>query len=449
MTPFFTALLTYSLGLTPQAALAQGDLHIGVSATKTVKTVVALAPSKTVALPPASNAPSELFAKSMLSTVTADLEFMDLFQFVPAAAFVEKPGAGIQAGEFEWTDWSSIGTELLLKTQVSMKEKAFEIEAILWNVKTQQPQLRKKYEAHERDVKIAAHTLANDLMTAVTGLPGIFLSKIAMSCDRTGKKEIYTMNIDGSEVRQITHHQSLSFAPAWNPQATRLAYSVVTRKKGIKNIDLYEFDFLSSTTRLLSNRKGINSGAAYTPDGTKVAATLSFLGNPEIFLLNPADGSASRLTKSFGFDVDPAFSPDGRQLAFVSSRGGQPMVYRMNLDGSNVQRLTYAGRYNATPAYSPRGDKIVFAGWIEQQFDIFLMNVDGTQIQRLTKAQGNNEDPFFSPDGNFVVFSSNRTGGKNIYVMNRDGSFVRRLTYGLGNCVAPKWSSTPNAGGSR
>ena len=67
------------------------------------------------------------------------------------------------------------------------------------------------------DPKTIAHTFANNIVEALTGLPGIFLTKIAISCDRTGKKEIYVMNFDGTEVKQVTRHRSIAFAPAWSP----------------------------------------------------------------------------------------------------------------------------------------------------------------------------------------------------------------------------------------
>jgi TolB protein len=96
---------------------------------------------------------------------------------------------------------------------------------------------------------------------------------------------------------------------------------------------------------------------------------MSFLGNPEIFMLDAGGGNVTRVTSSFGFDVDPTWSPDGKSLSFVSSRAGMPMVFRMDAGGGNVKRLTYAGHYNATPSWSPQNNKIAFAGWIDRRFD--------------------------------------------------------------------------------
>lgn len=385
-------------------------------------------------------------AKSIYDTVVSDLSFMDLFQFLDPAAFLEDwSKAGIALNTFKFSDWTAIKAEFLLKVSISLDPvKGAILDAYLYDTFGAKEVFTKKYLATPQEAKAIAHSFANDVVQALTGSPGIFLTKIAMSCDMTGKKEIYMMNFDGSEVKQVTHHKSIAFAPGWSVDGTRIAYSLFTRHTdNVRNIDLYEFNFTTNTVRLLSGRQGINSGAAYSPDEKKVAVTLSFQGNPEIFSLDLATRAVTRLTKSFGFDVDPAWSPDGKRIAFVSSRTGMPMVFSMDSDGKNVQRLTYAGKYNATPTWSPQGKKIGFAGWIDKSFDIFIMNPDGTNIERLTKNQGSNEDPFFSPDGNFLVFSSNRTGQKNIYVMNVDGTFVKRLTYGLGNCVSPKWSNPP------
>lgn len=434
-------LLGFAQLLSASFAQADNNVYIPVGQAKIKKTVIAFP-----AIKQQGDATLGAFAKTITDTVNSDLSFMDIFKFLPPAAFVEPATAGLTPDTFKMSDWTSIGTEFLLKSAVSRQGDSLVLEAYLYDVQASKQVLAKRYVAAGTEAKTLAHTLANNVVETLTGLPGIFLTKIAMSCDRTGKKEIYIMNFDGTEAKQVTTHRSTAFAPAWSPDGSKLVYSVYVRHhNGVKNLDLYEFDFNTSTYRMLSNRKGMNSGAAFAPDGHKIAMTMSFTGNPQIFTLDPASSTVTRVTNSMGFEVDPSFSPDGQNIAFVSSRSGHPMIYKMKADGSDIQRLTYAGVYNATPTWSPQNNKIGFAGDLGGHFDIFIMNPDGTHIERLTKNQGNNEDPYFSPDGNFLVFSSRRTGQANIYVMNVDGTFVKRLTYGLGNCAAPKWSGPPQS----
>jgi TolB protein len=436
MNSFLTLLAFAAMLASSASSLAADAPYIPVGSAKTKKTVIAFPDIKG----------DRALGKQISDVVNNDLAFMDLFRSMPSSAFVEPSSAGITLDRFKLSDWTSIGAEFLVKASAQMEGGNLVLEAHLYDTFGSKQVLAKRYVAAGGEARTIAHTLANNIVESLTGLPGIFLTKIALSCDRTGKKEIYAMNFDGTEVKQVTHHRSIAFSPGWSPDGNRIGYSLYTRHKGnIKNIDLYEFDFSTNTVRMLSNRKGINSGVAYSPNGHTIALTMSFLGNPEIFTLDPDTSSVTRITKSFGFDVDPSWSPDGKSMAFVSSRTGRPMVFSMGLDNGKVQRLTYAGQYNATPTWSPQNNKIGFAGWLDHRFDIFIMNPDGSNIERLTKAQGNNEDPTFSPDGNFLAFSSNRTGQQNIYVMNVDGTFVKRLTYGLGNCVSPKWSNPPKS----
>ena len=292
-------------------------------------------------------------------TIEADLNFIEAFRLLPSSAFPQSSLSSV--AELKQTEWMKSGADFLTFSQLKLERGTtltYELHVV--NISGNKEALAKRYTSDISDLKPLSHAIANDIVFAITGKKGIFLTKIAFACDKTGKKEIYTMNFDGSDLKQITRFQSITMAPAWNSDGTRLAFSVYNKHSdNTKNIDLFEYNFKNAKLQLMSNKKGINSGANYHPNGREMAITLSFAGNPDLYLLDLETKKASPLTHSIGFDVDPSFSPDGKKLAFVSSRAGKPMVYIAPTANPNeAKRLTFAGQYNATPTWSPDGKKL-------------------------------------------------------------------------------------------
>ncbi len=381
--------------------------------------------------------------RSVREIAMTDLDFSGLFDFLNPAAFVEDSvKAGVLPGTFKMTDWSSIGAELVVKGKGSVDATGITLEIYVYAAHSGKQLLAKRYKSNEDSIRKMAHTVSNDVLFALTGKKGPFTSKIAFVSDRTGKKEIYVMDYDGSNPIKVTSRFAHAMSPAWSRDGKQLVFTALTKNsRNVRNHNLFVYDLPTGKINMLSNRQGINSGAVFSPVGRQIALTMSFPGNAEIFLMDPDTKVVQRLTNSFGLDVDPSWSPDGKHLAFVSDRSGRPMIYKMEANGANVQRLTFAGYYNATPSWSPVGGKLVFAGWDAGKFDIFLMNVDGTNIERLTKNMGDNEDPDFAPDGYFIAYSSNRKGKRNLYITNVDNTVHRQITSDFGNCESPRWSN--------
>jgi TolB protein len=398
--------------------------YVAVGEAKTKRPVLALIPSD----------------PAIEKTIESDLTWVDQFTFLPSSAFPQATVSGV--GDIKTAEWLKTGADYLGFSTYKLEAGKVVYEFHLFVLGSNHEILAKRYTSTPSETKVLAHTVANDVLLNITGRKGIFLTKIAMVCDKTGKKELYTMNFDGTDARQITKLHSLTMSPAWSTDGNKMGFSVYNHHSdGTKNLDLFEYNFKTAALRMISNKKGINSGATYQPGSNKIAATLSYSGNPNLYLIDTETKNITPLTKSLGFDVDPNFSPDGSKLAFVSSRSGNPMVFVTDVaTPSNAKRLTYAGKYNASPSWAPDSKKIVFAGWLEKHFDIFTITADGAKIDRLTKDEDNNEDPNYSPDGSFVVFTSGRSGGKNIFVMGSDGRNAKRLTFGMGSCAAPKWS---------
>ena len=421
------------------AEAAKPAIKIAVGKARTQKTRMAYPPLKNI------GAGSRKNLDIVRQIIVDDLHFSGLFKFLNSKSFLEDvKKADVKPGTFDFVSWSQIGAQFLVKGEGRTSKGKIEITIYLYSVSTGKVLLKKNYSAKKSVLRKLSHTISNDIFFALTQKRAAFTSKVAFVSDISGKNEIYIMDYDGHNRVQVTNRKALAMSPAWSPDGSELIFSSTTKnKKNVRNQNLFIYNLRTGKIKMLSDRNGLNSGGEYHPNGRKIALTMSFLGNPDIFIIDKNSKEATRITKNYALDVDPSWSPSGREIVFSSNRSGQPMIYKMRSNGTGVSRLTYAGRYNSSPSWSPTGDKIVFAGWDKGKFDLFIMNTDGTNLERLTKKMGSNEDPHFAPDGYFIVYSSNRSGKKNLYITNTDNSVHRRITKNFGNCKDPKWGPAP------
>ncbi len=284
-------------------------------------------------------------------------------------------------------------------------------------------------------------------------------------------KEVYVVDADGRNLTQLTHDNTLSLSPAWAPDGKSIAYTQFDwrrigkiREKGTV---IKRHNLLTGERKVLVSKPRNNSGAAWAPDGSKVAATLSFTGRPEIYLLSSdGTGEPEPLSRAIQWkringegytsgdpnsllDVEPNFAPNGTKLVLSSARSGHPMIYVVDLVTKAASQLTFAGIYNASPAWSPKGDKIIFAAQrlAEGNFDLYLIDPDGNNLARITvgeKITGrrapSSVNPSWAPTGRHIVFSSNEEGGREaIYRMTLDGSVKKKISPPEKECSNPAW----------
>ncbi len=316
----------------------------------------------------------------------------------------------------------------------------------LYDVKnTQSPQvLGKEYTdvASDDAARIIAHKFADEIIFRLGGgIQGIAESKIYFVSDRSGHKEIWVMDYDGANQRQVTHQNSISLSPRISPDGTRLAFSSLTKS----GWDILMFS--TDLNRLVSFPRfgATNLSPSWSPDGLKLAFSSSRSGDSEIYLCDAGGGNLHRMTAGQGPDVSPAWNrKTGVQIAFVSGRTGLPQVYSMEADGTNQQRLTDQG-YAVSPNWSPNGQFLALA-WIRKygpgepgSSDIYLMDIASRQWVQLTHDGGHNDFPFWSPDGRHIVFQSSRSGREEIWMMLADGTKLHQLTF-TGRNTQPNWS---------
>ena len=380
------------------------------------------------------------------TTLQNDLQNAGIFDMVSRSFWpTSLPGA---PQEVHLTDWSSPppNANMLAFGNLSVQGGYLNVQGWLFDTRnTQSPQvLGKQYreQATDENARLIAHRFADEIILRLGGgISGIAETKLFFVSARGGSKEIWQMDYDGANQKQLTHLGSIALSPHVSPDGTRVAFSGVT-KEGWQ-ILMFSLDL----NRLVNfaHFPGDNYSPAWSSDGQNIAFSSSRTGNTEIYTVSSTGGNLRRLTENKGPDVSPTWNPKtNAQIAWVSGRTGLPQIYTMASDGTNASRVTDQG-YAVSPSWSPNGQFLAFA-WVRHYgpgqpgaSDIYVMDVASKQFAQLTHDGGRNDFPSWAPDGRHIVFQSNRTGKVQVWTMLADGSEQRQLTTS-GENSQPNWS---------
>jgi len=381
-------------------------------------------------------------ADPVLSLQTSDqvagyLDFTGFFKIMDRGMFLMDPNQPeTDQTTVKFQNWTTIGAELLVTGNLQTQDDMVDMELRLFDPFKGQMLMGKRYKGWRKDLQQMLRRFCSEIIYLLTGNWGIFDSKIAFVSTTTGHKEIFTCDFDGSRPQQITRFKSITLSPAWGMDGKWIAYTSYAKGRP----DLYIRN-LSGNRGSVVSKKGLNTTPAWIPGQFKLAATLSFTGDQDIYLLTGDGKIIKQLTDNWGIDTSPTWSPDGRKMAFVSNRSGTPQIYIKDIGSGRIERLTYEGKYNTQPNWSPKGDKICYSTIESGEINIHVMDLKTRQPVRLTYNAGKNESPSWSPDGSLIAFSSNREKGiSRIYVMTAYGTDQRRLILMDGEQFTPSWS---------
>ncbi len=271
-------------------------------------------------------------------------------------------------------------------------------------------------------------------------------SRIVFASNRDGDWDIYSMDVSGDNLHQLTNHRTSDEYPAWSPDGKRIAFN---SNRGLSP-DLYVMDSDGKNAIRLTRDGRSKSRPSWSPDGARITYS-SFrldVGNSEIYVMDADGNNEINLTNHKWNDVKPSWSPDGREMAFESFRTGAfndpTHIFVMNADGTERRNLTADThlRFNSAPSWSPDGHRIVFSSKFNLAGDdIFVITADGKELEQLTDGPGTSGLPVYSPDGRKIAFVSGRREDSNIYLMDANGKNAVKLTEsapGTGN-TSPSW----------
>ncbi len=272
-------------------------------------------------------------------------------------------------------------------------------------------------------------------------------NKILFTSSRSGKSQLYMMNPNGTDIKQITSGQYSHSNGRWSPDAKQIVAGTDENWNTACYSQLVVMNSDGTNRQLL----GCGGQMSWSPDGKKIAFSFSpqaELGDRSryIFIICSDGTGTIQLTDSLGVrDDTPSWSPDGTTIAFSSDRdyqtGPYSEIYLMDSDGNNQRRLTNLGLISGSPQWSPDCNSISFVA-----NGICLINKDGTNFRRITeefKANiGGYGSPKWSPDGNQLVITWNAANGNrysSIFIINTDGSGLKQI-FDDSTAYASDWS---------
>jgi TolB protein len=251
------------------------------------------------------------------------------------------------------------------------------------------------------------------------GLRGYFASQLVFVGERTGHKEIYTGDLFFGNVRQITDDRSIAMAPHWGPYGRRILYTSFYHS-GFP--DIFLINLASDERTIFASYRGTNTGAAFSPDGGRVAMVLSGTGETQIYLANAEGRRITRLTRFDSAKASPCWSPDGSRIVFASEPG--PQLYLMSASGGTVRRLTYGiSSYCAEPSWS-RGDpnKIAFTIGVGRPFhyQIAVYDFATGRSHQVSDAPFDAIEPCWLPDGRHLVYTARTAYQSRICILDTE-----------------------------
>ncbi|MBA2379894.1 MAG: PD40 domain-containing protein [Blastocatellia bacterium] len=266
--------------------------------------------------------------------------------------------------------------------------------------------------------------------------------------------EIYTMNIDGSNVKMVSNGKGRTTCAYFHRGGKRIIYSSTHAAADecppnpdfsqgyvwpiFPTFDIYSANADGSSPVRLTNSPSYDAEATISPDGKTIVFTSTRDGDLDIYTMDIDGINVKRLTNELGYDGGAFFSPNGKmiiyrahhpkteaEIARYKERLAQDLIepatfeiWVMNADGSNKRQVTKLGAASFAPFVTPDNKSVIFATNYfakdprKRNFDLAMINLNGTGLEQVTFNESFDGFPMFSPDGKKLVFASNRNGAK-------------------------------------
>ena len=292
--------------------------------------------------------------------------------------------------------------------------------------------------ADDKAARIAARRLSDAMCEAFGQQKGFAMDRMlflnrgkAKARGEAMPGEICVGYPDGFDIRQLTTDGKMTVFPRWCADGESIMY--ISDKNGAPQI--WEMNMATGRRGTKWSFRGSPAGIAISPDGSRVAAILSFQGNPELYVLQ--GDRFTRLTNTpNASEGQPTWSPDGKKIAYVSNETRYPQIYVIDVATKSKRRLTSRGRENIDPDWGPDG-RIAYITKRGGAQVAVMTSAEGDTSATLVTEQANWEHPSWARDSRHIVANRDRA----LFVVDTlpDGDKPRQVFQANGNWISPCW----------
>lgn len=340
------------------------------------------------------------------SIITADLSNSGKFNTVPIEYLPHHPS---KVSDVIPMFWGKLGINMIVLGSVDIyRDDTYMISYQLVD-SANNPALvilENQYLVERKWIRSVAHTISNEIFEKLTGLKGVFCTRIAYITytNRTQYPyELCVADYDGYNQISICRSFEPLMSPAWSPDGKKIAY--VTFASGRSELVVQTLN--TGIVDNIINFPNHNGAPAFSPDGKKLAFSLSKTGSLNLYIMDLISGEISQITSNRYNNTEPSWFPDNQHLAYTSDQSGIPQVYKININNTDcTQRLSWLYDTSCNPHVSLDGSFLIMVSRSQGKQNISKLNLLTGKEELLTKDSLLSDTPTIAPNNSMVLYST-------------------------------------------
>ena len=347
------------------------------------------------------------------------------------------------------------GTSLCLYLEPikEKRDKFVTLQTTIKDLDSDEVVFEKTYDCNKDSWVLDAHTLAHDMIPALTTQQIPVLSTLAYCKQLTNKHKVicisdYACNVE----KTVVGAQTINIAPSWHSQAPMLFYSQFTKV----NSRLMSYDLNARQHKVVCSYDGITMQPSFSNDGSQAVLCLSGSGNAQLYLYDQRLCNKlqkrvfKQLTHNAGNNFSPCMLPDGNVIYCSDALTGSPQVMYLDMKTGKHRCLTDGKGLCSSPSYCQKNNSIVYARRVGKTFQLCMINLSDPARKevQITSDSTDKVEPSWSECGRYIVFAQQKREGLHILesqiaLYNRASGKIKTLTFGKEHKSFPRWIGKP------